>query len=172
MIVLGIDPGTATTGYGVIKKDGDRLAILNFGVINTSPKQACHRRLQILYQRLMGLIAVYRPTDVAIEQLFFNTNAATALSVGQARGIALLAAAEAGLNLIEYTPLQVKQAMTGYGRATKRQIQEMVKVLLELAEVPKPDDAADALAVAVCHINSYKMGRKLRVESNKLKSGV
>lgn len=164
MIVLGIDPGTATTGYGVVDKQGDQLVVLDYGVISTSPDEESHHRLQSLYQRLIGLIGRHRPTDIAIEQLFFNTNTATAMSVGQARGIALLTAADAMVSLGEYTPLQIKQALTGYGRATKNQIQQMVKTMLGLEELPKPDDAADALAVAICHINSYKLARKLRVE--------
>jgi crossover junction endodeoxyribonuclease RuvC len=161
MLILGIDPGTAITGYGLVGGEGDELTLAGYGVITTSSDSPLPQRLQILYQELRGLIARYRPTAVAIEELFFSRNVRTALAVGQARGIALLAAAEAGLPVHEYTPLQVKQAVVGYGRATKDQVQQMVRMLLGLDFVPQPDDAADAIAVAICHLHSNRLATML-----------
>lgn len=162
---MGIDPGTASTGYGLIDRGSDSLKVIDFGVISTSPKQLGHYRLKTLHQRIRELITIHRPTDLAVEQLFFNTNITTAISVGQARGVVLLAAADANVVLGEYTPLQVKQAVTGYGNASKNQIQQMVKTVLGLNHTPRPDDAADALAVAVCHINSSKLLNKLKAKA-------
>ncbi len=156
MVILGIDPGTAITGYGLVEKQGNHLKRIAFGVILTAPEMPTALRLQQIYHGLQAVIEQYRPDMMAVEQLFFNKNVRTALTVGQARGVVLLAGAEAGLDIIEYTPLQVKMAVVGYGRAEKRQVQEMVKILLCLNEIPKPDDAADALAIAICHANSYK----------------
>jgi crossover junction endodeoxyribonuclease RuvC len=161
MLILGVDPGTAITGYGLVGGEGDELVLEGHGVITTSSDSPLPQRLQILYQELRGLIARYRPTAVAIEELFFSRNVRTALAVGQARGIALLAAAEAGLPVHEYTPLQVKQAVVGYGRATKDQVQQMVRMLLGLDFVPQPDDAADAIAVAICHLHSNRLATML-----------
>lgn len=152
---MGIDPGTAITGYGLISQEGNHLKRIDFGVIRTTPDQPMASRLHTIYQGLSALIRGYRPGAVAVEELFFNKNVRTALAVGQARGVSLLAAAQAGLEIVEYTPLQVKIAVTGYGRAEKAQIQEMIRVLLCLPEVPKPDDAADALAIAICHAHSH-----------------
>ncbi len=162
MIVLGIDPGTATTGYGLIGKNNGSLEVLGFGIITTTPKEESHDRLLIIHEKIKDLIREFSPTDMAIEQLFFNTNVTTAITVGQARGVALLAASSAGLALGEYTPLQVKQAITGYGGARKNQVQQMVKTVLGLAEIPRPDDAADALAISVCHINSAGLLKKIK----------
>ncbi|HEX21047.1 MAG TPA: crossover junction endodeoxyribonuclease RuvC [Actinobacteria bacterium] len=162
MQILGIDPGTATTGYGLISKRGGQLRLVDYGVIKTAPKQPDYIRLQLLYRQLVKLLERYKPSDIAVEQLFFNTNVTTAMSVGQARGVILLAAADAGVNIGEYTPLQIKQAITGYGRASKTQIQQMVKVMLGMDKVPKPDDAADAIAVAICYANSALLAAKLR----------
>jgi len=159
MLTLGIDPGTATTGYGLVKEQGDKLSYVGCGVITTSPKDTSQQRLRKIYQELKGLIAKYHPNTVAVERLFFGENSKTAMAVGQARGIVLLAAAEGGTAVSEYTPLEVKLALTGYGKAEKKQIQQMVRILLRMPQVPKPDDAADALAVAVCHLNSYKLSR-------------
>lgn len=156
MVILGIDPGTAITGYGLIQKQGNHLKRIAFGAILTAPETHMALRLQKIYRELQKVIEQYRPDVMAVEQLFFNKNVRTALTVGQARGVVLLAGAEAGLNIIEYTPLQVKMAVVGYGRAEKKQVQEMVRILLCLNEIPKPDDAADALAIAICHANSYK----------------
>ena len=149
--ILGIDPGTATMGWGVIRQEGNRLRYVQHGAIITPSGWEMSRRLGRLFDGVTELLRGYRPEAVAVEELFFNTNVSTAITVGQARGVALLAAYRAGVEVAEYTPLQVKQAVTSYGRAEKRQVQEMVKTLLNLREIPKPDDAADGLAVAICH---------------------
>ncbi|MGD8400194.1 MAG: crossover junction endodeoxyribonuclease RuvC [Bacillota bacterium] len=157
MLILGIDPGTAIMGYGLIAQQGNRLKPVKYGVVRTEAARPLAARLHKIYRELEGLIAAYRPDALAVEELFFNKNTRTALAVGQARGVILLAAEQAGLEIAEYTPLQVKQGVVGYGRAEKLQIQEMVKMLLCLNELPKPDDAADALAIAICHAHSRKM---------------
>jgi len=165
MLVLGIDPGTAITGYGLVKGEDDDLILVAYGAITTSSDWPLPERLQRIYRELTALIEDQQPTAVAVEELFFSKNVRTALSVGQARGVALLAAANAGLPIHEYTPLQVKQAITSYGRATKDQVQQMVRMLLGLDSVPQPDDAADAIAVAICHIHSAKLTAILREEA-------
>jgi len=165
MLVLGIDPGTAITGYGLVKGEGDDLTLVAYGAITTSSDWPLPERLQRIYRELTAVIEDRQPTAVAVEELFFSKNVRTALSVGQARGVALLAAANAGLPIHEYTPLQVKQAITGYGRATKDQVQQMVRMLLALDSVPQPDDAADAIAIAICHIHSAKLTAMLREEA-------
>src|SRR4030043_362664 len=158
MITLGIDPGTATTGFGIIREEEDgRLTALNFGVIQTASDLSQAERLVQLYKRINELILLHRPEMGAVEKLFFQRNVRTALSVGQARGVALLAMAELKLHIGEYTPLEVKQAVVGYGGADKSQVQQMVKTILGLEAIPHPDDAADALAVAICHIHSAKI---------------
>lgn len=157
MLILGIDPGTAIMGYGLVAQQGNRLKPLKYGAIRTEAALTLAARLLQLHQGLERLIQEYRPDAVAVEELFFNKNTRTALAVGQARGVILLVAEQAGLEIAEYTPLQVKQSVVGYGRAEKRQIQEMVKMLLCLNEIPKPDDAADALAIAICHAHSRKL---------------
>lgn len=157
MIIMGIDPGTALTGYGVIALAGGKLSAVDYGVISTPAGQASHLRLKTLHRGLETLINRLEPQEIAVEQLFFSNNVRTALAVGEARGVALLAAAGTGCLIEEYTPLQVKQAVVGYGRASKAQIQYMVKALLALKETPKPDDAADALAIAICHANSRQL---------------
>jgi len=157
MLTLGIDPGTATTGYGLVVVREDRLAFVEHGVISTSKKDEPQARLRVIYLRMKEIILKHKPAVVAVEKLFFGTNTKTAIAVGQARGIILLAAAEQRVPVAEYTPLQVKMAITGYGRADKKQIQQMVKTLLGFDMIPKPDDAADALAIAICHLHSYKM---------------
>jgi crossover junction endodeoxyribonuclease RuvC len=159
MRVVGIDPGTATTGYGVIEEDAGRLILVTYGTICTPSDMRMPERLLQLHDRLIQLIALHAPETAAVESLFFQKNVRTALSVGQARGAALLALAERKVPVSEYTPLEVKQAVTGYGGAEKRQVQIMVRTLLGLAELPKPDDAADALAVAICHAHSQKITR-------------
>lgn len=159
MIILGVDPGTAITGYGLVSYEGNHLKKIGFGVIRTTPDLALANRLSYIYHELSRIINEYKPEAIAIEELFFNKNVRTALAVGQARGVVLLASALAGYEVAEYTPLQVKMAVTGYGRAEKAQIQEMVRVLLCLKEIPKPDDAADALAIAICHAHSCKVQR-------------
>ena len=158
MLVIGIDPGTAITGYGLVEEDQDGgLKVVDFGVINTSSELPDHQRLQIIHTQLSDILNLHRPQWGAVEKLFFQRNVRTAISVGQGRGVALLALAEAGLDIAEYTPLEIKQAVTGYGGADKTQIQQMVRALLNLDEIPRPDDAADALATAICHIHSAKM---------------
>ena len=157
MRVLGIDPGTAITGYGVVEEQGGELKALAFGAIKTPAKQPLPARLQTIYRGVKELALEWKPSAAAVEELFFSSNVRTAMSVGQARGVTLLALADAGLPVAEYTPLTVKQAVTGYGSADKAQMQEMVRLLLGLAETPRPDDAADALAVAVCHLNSASL---------------
>lgn len=157
MIILGIDPGTAITGYGLVSYEGNHLRKVTFGVIRTGPELSLANRLHHIYLETIKIIEEYRPDAIAIEELFFNKNVRTALAVGHARGVILLAAANSGYEVAEYTPLQVKLAVTGYGRAEKMQIQEMVRVLLCLGEIPKPDDAADALAIAICHAHSCKI---------------
>ncbi|CCO07231.1 crossover junction endodeoxyribonuclease RuvC [Desulforamulus hydrothermalis] len=151
MIILGIDPGTAITGFGLVEYLGNSYRPIAYSCLRTSPDLSPEIRLQRLYQGLQEIINSYRPEFMAVEQLFFNKNTRTALAVGHARGIALLAGANAGIPVAEYTPLQVKQAVTGYGKAAKQQVQFMVKTLLSLKEIPQPDDVADALAVAICH---------------------
>ena len=154
VIIIGIDPGFAITGYGVVTYKGNKFQMLENGVINTPAQQAFPDRLLSISQGLEELIARFRPDAMAVEELFFNTNVKTAIKVGHGRGIALLSAAKAGIPVYEYTPLQVKQAVVGYGRANKEQVQQMVKVLLSLDKIPKPDDAADALAIAICHAHT------------------
>jgi len=151
LIIMGVDPGTAITGYGLVDFKGNRFSPVEYNCIRTPAKMNLADRLLILYRELEKVIEKYRPDRFAVEKLFFNTNARTALAVGQARGVVLLLGAMAGLQVYEYTPLEVKQAVVGYGRAEKGQVQYMVKAILCLPEVPKPDDVADALAVAICH---------------------
>jgi crossover junction endodeoxyribonuclease RuvC len=157
VLVLGVDPGLATTGSGFVRETGGGLQAVAHGVVTTSSKLTLPVRLQQLYQGLTALIHEYRPDEGAVEELFFSSNVRTAMSVGQARGVTLLALADAGLTIAEYTPLAIKQAITGYGRADKAQMQEMVRLLLGLGEIPRPDDAADALAVAICHLHSARL---------------
>jgi crossover junction endodeoxyribonuclease RuvC len=157
MRVLGIDPGTAITGYGLVEEVRGDLKLVAFGVIRTPADQPLPGRLQLIYRAVSDLAEEWEPEAAAVEELFFSRNVRTAMSVGQARGVALLALADAGLDVAEYTPLAIKQAVTGYGNADKMQVQEMVRLLLELAEVPRPDDAADALAVAICHLHSARL---------------
>jgi crossover junction endodeoxyribonuclease RuvC len=157
MLTLGIDPGTAATGFGLVEQLGEKLIHVHCGCITTSSKDTPQKRLGQIYQELKKVILKYRPKYLAVERLYFGQNTKTAMAVGQARGIVLLAAVEAGVPISEYTPLEVKMALTGYGKADKKQIQQMVKTLLKLDFIPKPDDAADALAVAICHLHSYRL---------------
>ena len=154
MLALGIDPGTAICGYGFVEYKGSRLIPHEYGAITTSPKARMQDRLMTLYDELDGLIKKYKPDVMGVEQLFFNRNVTTAIPVGQARGVVLLAAAKNNLELVERTPLQVKQSVVGYGRAEKNQVIDMVRRILALPAVPKPDDAADAIALAICHARS------------------
>lgn len=151
MKILGIDPGTATTGFGLIEKDGQKLTKLDYGVISTPKTSPMPERLQMLYEDLTEIVKSHKPDSVAVEKLFFTNNITTAMSVSQARGVVLLVAQQQKLSIAEYTPLQVKMSVTGYGQAQKKQVQEMVKRILKLTVIPKPDDAADALAIAICH---------------------
>ena len=159
-LVLGIDPGTATTGFGLVRDlpDGS-LALVAYGTLRTPAGEPAHQRLMMLHDQLKELLLLHQPDSCAVEKLFFQRNVRTAMTVGQARGVALLALAQAGLPAAEYTPLEVKQAVVGYGAADKNQVQQMVRALLGLAEIPKPDDAADALAVAICHAHSARFLR-------------
>jgi len=155
MKILGIDPGIATTGYGLIENKGSNLCLVDYGCILTSPKIPVAERLNTLFNELSKLIKKQKPDEVAIEELFFAKNVKTAMTVSQARGVIVLSCIRSGIKTVnEYTPLEVKMALVGYGRAEKQQVQKMVTTLLNLKEMPKPDDAADALAIAVCHFNS------------------
>ena len=151
MRILGIDPGYAIMGYGVIEKKGSRFYPVAYGAVTTAKDQPMPERLKILYSGLMEVIAEYQPEEAAIEELYFQNNAKTAIAVGEARGIAVLACANSGLDIFEYTPMQIKTSVTGNGHAGKEQVQLMVTKLLQLESVPKPDDVADALAGAICH---------------------
>lgn len=160
MIYLGIDPGTATTGYGIIKKEAGVLECLDYGCIKTSKVTPFGERLGHIYKEVKTLIKKHRPDRFAVEDLYFFKNQKTAFKVGQARGVIILAAQGGGVPILEPTPLQVKQAVSGYGQATKEQVQKMVKIILKLSELPKPDDAADALAVAIFCANSMDLNKK------------
>lgn len=158
MLVLGIDPGTAITGYGLVREAADgSLVSIDHGVILTPAAMEMPERLRLLFEELNKILLLHKPESAAVEKLFFQRNVTTALSVGQARGVVLLCMAQQKLPVAEYTPLEVKQAVAGYGGADKNQVQQMVKALLGLKLVPKPDDAADALAVAICHLHSSKL---------------
>ncbi len=160
MVVLGIDPGTASLGWGIIKRTEEvAYKVEAYGCIKTDKSNLFSRRLEEIHRELSKIIKKYEPDIAAVEQLFFAKNVKTAISVGEARGVAILAAVQANLAVAEYTPLQVKQSLVGYGRAEKKQMQKMLKVLLGLEDIPKPDDAADALAIALCHLNSERMGK-------------
>lgn len=163
MRILGVDPGYAIVGLGVIEYEGNKFKVIDYDKITTSAKDDLPERLKILYNEMTAYIDKYKPDAIAVEELFFNNNAKTAINVGQGRGVVLLAAAMSNIPIFEYTPLQVKQAVVGYGRATKEQVQQMVKVLLNLEKIPKPDDVADALAIAVCHAHSHNMNRLLNI---------
>ena len=160
MIILGIDPGVATVGFGAIASEGSRLRMLRCGAVTTPAGQRLALRLATIYDDISSLIELFRPDAIAIEELFFNTNITTGISVAHGRGVIVLAGEKAGVPMFEYTPLQIKQAITGYGRADKKQMMEMVRRLLNLDAVARPDDASDALAVAICHArnaNSLQM---------------
>ncbi len=161
MRILGIDPGIALTGFGVIDKEGVKIKVGSYGHISTEAHTPVPDRLKILYDDMVNIVQEYRPDVVAVEELFFNKNAKTAITAAQARGVIILSAVNNGVDVVEYTPLQVKQAITGYGRAGKQQIQFMVKEMLRLKEIPKPDDTADALAIAICHANSVDLMKHL-----------
>lgn len=164
MIIFGIDPGIAIVGFSVLDYSRNKFKVIDYGSITTEPNVSFPIRLKIVYDELTKLLDKYTPDAVAIEELFFNKNVKTAINVGQARGVQLLAVVNKGIPLFEYTPLQVKQGVVGYGRAEKRQVQEMVKLLLNLKSTPKPDDVADALAVAICHANSGNFDRLFKIK--------
>lgn len=157
MIILGVDPGIATTGVGLIEKQGSKLVLKHYGAILTSPKSSFEDRLALLYHKLRLLIQQYSPSTMAVESLFFSNNAKTAMQVSQARGVILLAASHEQIGIHSYTPLQVKSGICGNGQADKNQVQYMVMKLLGLQEKPKPDDAADALAIAICHSHCLRI---------------
>ncbi len=163
MIILGVDPGTATTGYGLIEDKKGELKVIDYGCICTKRSSAMPERLDLIAKGLKKIIRKYKPQTMAVEDLFFFKNAKTAITVGQARGVILFIGKNEKLKVLEYTPLQVKQAVVGYGRADKNQIQQMVKAILNLKIIPKPDDAADALAVAICCANSMRFNEKIKV---------
>ncbi|SFS58573.1 crossover junction endodeoxyribonuclease RuvC [Marininema halotolerans] len=162
MRIIGIDPGVAIVGYGVLDQIGNRLKVVDYGSIQTQARTAKAMRLKQIYDAATQLFSENRPEVVAIEKLFFNRNVTTAFDVAQARGVVMLAAEEAGASITEYTPMEVKMAVVGYGGAKKRQVQEMVKTLLSLAEIPKPDDVADALGVAICQAHSTTFTDRLK----------
>lgn len=164
MRILGIDPGLAIVGYGIIDVSGNRYKIVDYGAIRTPSDMDFPHRLNKIYGEINELIEKYKPEDAAFEELFFNKNISTAITVSHARGVEVLCCVHHQLGLYEYTPLQIKQAVVGYGRAEKHQVQEMVKLLLNLDEIPKPDDAADGLAVAICHGQSRKHKDLFRME--------
>lgn len=158
MKILGIDPGYAILGWGIVEMKGNKFTPVNYGAVTTPAGMDMTDRLKVLYNSLMTIIVEEEPDIASVEELFFNTNTKTAIMVGEARGVAILACANSGLPVYEYTPLQIKQALVGYGRAEKKQVQQMVKTILNLKSVPKPDDTADALAAAICcgHSANYR----------------
>ena len=164
MIILGIDPGLATLGYGVIEVNNDKRRLIQFGTLTTPAGQPMPQRLRAVFQGMNQLMDIYNPDDVAFEELFFSKNITTGMAVSAARGVALVAVVQRTDNLYEYTPMQIKQAVTGYGGADKHQVQQMVKMLLKMKEIAHPDDAADALAVALTHANSMNMKKMFKIQ--------
>jgi crossover junction endodeoxyribonuclease RuvC len=170
-VILGLDPGTASTGYGVLSIAGNRFRTLDFGVIETPSKVALELRLEMIFSQVGDLLTRHHPDATAVESLFFNTNVSTALAVGHARGVALLACSRASCSVFEYTPQQVKMAVVGYGKASKEQVMEMVRVLLGLQQAPRPDHAADALAIAICHANTLGIRERVAASTSRGESG-
>ena len=165
MRALGIDPGTETTGYAIVDEDANGiLHLIDYGVIKTHKLNSPEIRLQIIFKELSRIISLHRPETGAVEKLFFQKNVTNAIAVGQARGVILLAMVEAGMEILEYSPQAVKQAVTGYGAAEKKQVQIMVKTMLDMEQLPKPDDAADAIAIAICHLHA--IGYRARLNGN------
>ena len=161
MIILGIDPGYAIVGYGVIEFKSNRFSVVDYGAITTTAGTPFERRLELIYDDLNLLMGKFHPEAMSIEKLFYNTNAKTVIDVAQARGVTVLAAKKNNIPIFEYTPLQIKQGLVGYGRADKKQLQQMVKIMLNLKQVPKPDDTADALAAAICHGNTASSRKRM-----------
>ena len=164
MIILGIDPGLATLGYGVIEVVNDKRRLIQYGTLTTPAGQPMPQRLRAIFQGMNQLMDIYQPDDVAFEELFFSKNITTGMAVSAARGVALVAVVQRTDNLYEYTPMQIKQAVTGYGGAEKHQVQQMVKMLLNMKDIARPDDAADALAVALTHANSMNMKKMFKIQ--------
>ncbi len=164
MIILGIDPGLATLGYGVIEADNNKRRMIQFGTLTTPAGQPMPQRLRAIFQGMNQLMDIYQPDDVAFEELFFSKNITTGMAVSAARGVALVAVVQRTDNLYEYTPMQIKQAVTGYGGADKHQVQQMVKMLLNMRDIARHDDAADALAVALTHANSMNMKKMFKIK--------
>ena len=164
MIILGIDPGLATLGYGVIEVVNDKRRLIQYGTLTTPAGQPMPQRLRAICQGMNQLMDIYQPDDVAFEELFFSKNITTGMAVSAARGVALVAVVQRTDNLYEYTPMQIKQAVTGYGGADKHQVQQMVRMLLNMKEIARPDDAADALAVALTHANSMHMKKMFKIQ--------
>ena len=164
MIILGIDPGLATLGYGVIEVINDKRRVIQYGTLNTPAGQPMPQRLLSISRGMNQLMDIYQPDEVAFEELFFSKNITTGMAVSMARGVALVAVVERTPNLYEYTPMQIKQAVTGYGGADKHQVQQMVKILLNMKEIARPDDAADALAVALTHANSMNAKHLFKIQ--------
>jgi crossover junction endodeoxyribonuclease RuvC len=163
MRILGVDPGYAISGYAVVDYEGNKFKVIKYGVIRTPSKMIMQDRLNKIFEKYSLLIEKYKPDHMAIEELFFNKNVKTAIAVGQARGVHIVAAVQNKVPVYEYTPLQVKQGVVGYGRAEKNQVQEMVKMLLNLKTIPKPDDAADALAITICHAHSNRFSEEYKL---------
>ena len=168
MVTLGIDPGYAIVGVGVVESTGNAHKLLGYGAVTTEAHKSLPERLDEIYDGIRQMIDRYKPEAVSIEELFFNTNITTGIAVAESRGVILLACRHAGLPIYEYTPLQVKQAICGYGRAEKKQVMEMTRRLLGLEKIPRPDDAADALALAICHANMKRMGAAANIIGNKI----
>lgn len=164
MIIMGIDPGLAIVGYGIIEKIGSKIKMIEYGSIQTDSKLSNPQRLDIIFQEINNIIKDFNPQEVAYEKLFHEKNSKTVITVSQARGVEILASKINNLDIFEYTPLQVKTAITGYGRANKKQMQESVRRILNLRDIPKPDDAADALAIAICHSFSGKFKDLYKME--------
>ncbi|MBN2879735.1 MAG: crossover junction endodeoxyribonuclease RuvC [Clostridia bacterium] len=166
MIILGIDPGLATIGYGVINKENQNISLVDYGIISTAAGMPLPKRLSVIYRDMQEIINTHKPQSIAYEELFFYRNVTTAIDVGHARGVCVIAGDNyvGSENLYEYTPMQVKQAVCGYGHADKVQVQQMVKILLNLKNIPKPDDAADALAIAICHAQSIRLGEEFKIK--------
>ena len=162
MIILGIDPGYAITGYGVIEYQGNHFKLINSGAIETKKGVPFPKRLQTIFDDMMTLIETYKPDAIAVEELFFNTNTTTGIGVAQGRGAVLITASKTNTPIFEYTPLQVKQAVVGYGRADKKQVQMMVKAILNLEKIPKLDDTTDAIAIAICHAHSHRFAEPIK----------